>query len=303
LINLQKAQDALAKLLEPPSSSDVKTATEKVDQAKATLKELKDGLSTVDKAIALNSLRQRQSALATAKTKLSDAQEALADYQVRAPFAGTVASIVSNVADEASPSTVITTIVTTAKIAELSLNEVDAAKIQLGQKATLTFDAVSDVSVAGVVSEVSPIGTASQGVVSYTIKIAFETQDDRIKSGMSVTAQIVISAKTDVLTLPNAAVTTANGESTVRVLPNAKTSDQAAFTQGITSSELPQEKTVTIGSSNDQVTEIVSGLSEGDAVILRVSTAGASTSKSTSSSSKSSTSAIRMIGGGGGPPN
>jgi HlyD family secretion protein len=305
LINLQKAEAALAKLNEPADANKVATANEKIAQAEESLKELKSGLSAVDLAIAQNSLKQRQSALASAQNKLADAQKTLADYTIKAPFAGTIAAISADVADEASPSTAIATVVTTAKIAELSLNEVDAAKIAVGQKATLTFDAVSDLSVAGVVSEVDSIGTASQGVVNYSIKIVFETQDDRVKSGMSVTAQIITSAKTDVLTLPNAAVHTANSATTVSILPNANTSDQTAFTQGVSSSEAPQSKQIEIGEANDQVTEIVSGLNEGDIVVLRTVSGSSSASKTTSSSSSSRNSTtIRMpgLGGSGGPP-
>ncbi len=295
LISLQKAQDALAKLLEPPKASDVTAAKEKLLQAQTSLKELTQGLTSVDQQIALNSLQQRQSALASARSKLADAQTALGDYSIKAPFQGAVANIAVSVADQASPSTAIATIVTTAKIAEMSLNEVDAAKVATGQKATLTFDAVPNTSVAGVVTEVNPVGTVSQGVVNYSIKIAFETQDDRIKAGMSVSAKIVTLAKTDVLTLPNGAIHTSNGVSSVDVLSGVDASNAAAFTQGITSATLPQSKSIEIGIANDQVTEITSGLNENDIVVLRTVT----TSK-TSTASKSSSTGIPGVGGFGG---
>jgi len=304
LISLQKAEVALAKLLEPANENDVATAKEKVAQAEQSLAEIKAGLSDVERAIAQNTLKQRLSSLTSAQNKLADARDALADYMIKAPFAGIIATVSVDVADDASPSTSIATVVTTAKIAELALNEVDAAKVQVGQKATLTFDAIPDLSVAGVVSEVDSLGTASQGVVNYNIKIVFETQDERVKSGMSVTAEIVILAEPNVLTLPNAAVHTTDGISTVSVLPNADASDQTAFTQGLPSSELPQAKQVEIGVSNDQVTQIVSGLNEGDVVVLRTVTGSSKTPASSSAArTPSSRSSMGMPGlVGGGPP-
>ncbi len=298
VIALQKAQTALAKLTEPPAASDVANAKDKVAQAQATLKALTAGLTPVDAQIAQNSLQQKQAAVTAARNTLADAQTALANYVIRPPFAGTIAAVPANVADSASPSTVIATVVTTAKIADLSLNEVDAAKVQVGQKATLTFTAIPDLSVAGIVSEVDSIGTVTQGVVNYSIKIVFETQDARVKSDMSVTAEIVTLAKPDVLTLPNAAVqSSATGGSTVRVIPGIANPNPSAFTSGITSLVQPVSQNVEVGASNDTVTEITSGLNEGDLVVLRTITSSGSASAATQSSS-----AFRIpgVGGGGG---
>jgi macrolide-specific efflux system membrane fusion protein len=137
--------------------------------------------------------------------------------------------------------------------------------------------------------------------VNYTIKIVFETQDDRVKSGMSVTAQIVILMKPDVFVLPNATIRVTGGNSTVNVLKGTAVTDPVAFTIGVISDATPESKQIETGVSDDQNTEIVSGLSEGDVVVLRtVTVASASAS---SQSSRSATSAVRIpgIGTGGAP--
>ena len=64
----------------------------------------------------------------------------------------------------------------------------DFLTIKVGDKATLTFDAVTDLSISGQVAEIDTVGTVSQGVVSYALKIAFDTQDTRVKPGMTVSA-------------------------------------------------------------------------------------------------------------------
>src|SRR6185503_5946600 len=109
-------------------------------------------------------------------------------YTVRAPFSGTIAKLSVDKGDQASSGTTVATIISKNQIADLSLNEVDAAKVTVGQKATLTFDAVEDLSIAGAVASVDTLGTVSQGVVSYVVKIQFTTQDERVKPGMSVNA-------------------------------------------------------------------------------------------------------------------
>ena len=144
---------------------------------------------------------------------LQDAKDNLSDYFVRAPFAGTITNFNVKKSDSLTPSTVVGSLITTEQLALVSLNEVDVAKIKIGQKATLTFDAISDLTISGVVSEIDSIGTVAQGVVTYNVKINFDTQDERVKPGMSVSSAIITDIKQDVLAVPNGAVKSSNGQS------------------------------------------------------------------------------------------
>ncbi len=265
LRNVDKAQLALDKLKKGPEARDIASAEERVQEAQASLDKLKKGPEALDILSAQNTINQRHASVTDAQNKLRDAQDVLANYTVRAPFDGIIAKINVKEKDQASPSTALATVLTHAKVAQVTLNEVDVSKIKVGQKATLTFDAVTDLTIAGTVSEVDSIGTVSQGVVSYNVKILFITQDDRIKTGMSVSASIITDSRVDVLTVPNAALS--NGS--VRVLAGV---DQAAVgnAQGVESTSLPEVRTVQAGLSNDQSTEILSGLNEGELIVTRV---------------------------------
>ncbi|MDD2697118.1 MAG: efflux RND transporter periplasmic adaptor subunit, partial [Candidatus Pacebacteria bacterium] len=163
-------------------------------------------------------LQDQEIKLEQAKETLADAESKLADYSIYSPFDGIVASINVENGDSVSGSTVLVNLITRQKIAEISLNEVDAANVKVGQKATLTFDALSDVTLTGKVSDVDTVGTVSQGVVSYGVKIVFDTQDDRVKSGMSVTADIITDSKQDVLLVPNSAVKSQGSSSYVELV-------------------------------------------------------------------------------------
>ncbi len=214
-------------------------------------------------------IRSQQISLQQRQNALLDAKQGLADYSIRAPFDGLVAKVSLKPGDDASPSTVVATLITNQKLAQISLNEVDVAKVKTDQKVTVTFDAIPDLSIAGKVTEVDSIGAVSQGVVTYSVKIGFDTQDTRIKTGMSVSTAIITDIKQDVLLVPNSAVKTRGAAYYVDVLDQSPASPN---NQGVASAIAPVEKTVTIGLSDDNSTEITSGLTEGENVVTRTVT-------------------------------
>ena len=182
-----------------------------------------------------------------------DAKEKLSDYTLRASIGGTIAAVSVKKGDNASSGTSVATLISPQQMVEISLNEVDVPKVKTGQKAVLTFDAIEELTITGTVAEVDSIGTATQGVVNYVVKIAFDTQDERVKPGMSVSADIITEAKPDVLLVSGSAVKTQGNYSYVEILENGQ----------------PQAVLVTVGSSNDTMVEITSGLSEGQEIITQ----------------------------------
>ena len=235
-------------------------------------------------------IRNSKITITQKENALSDAHTTLSYYYLRAPFDGIIAKVNAEKGDSVSGGTSVATLVTKQQIATLSMNEVDVAKIKTEQKATLTFDAVEGLTITGVVSEVDTIGTVSQGVATYNVKITFDTQDERVKPGMTVSAVIVNDVKTDTLTVENSAVKTAqDGSYYVEMFDTPLVGSTA--TGGATSKVPPKQKTITIGISNDTETEILTGLKEGDFVVTRTTTgAQATATKSTGS----------LFGGGGG---
>lgn len=243
-----------------------------------SLEKLKAGATAIDIASSQLSVKQRENALA-------DAKEKLADYYIHAPFDGTIANVGVKTTDSVSSGTSVATLVTKRKIAEVALNEVDVAKVKVGQKATLTFDAVDGLTITGDVSDIDTIGTVTQGVVTYNVKISFDTQDERIKPGMSVSAAIITLVKQDVVLVPNSAVKSRGDTHYVEVFDTPIVSRNAA--QGVIPPNPPREQTVEIGASNDTSTEITSGLSGGEEIVTRTITPTSTTAAAPS-----------LIGGG-----
>lgn len=275
--------------------SKTNSALTNLYSAKDTIKTDKQNLDDADL-----DLRSEELSLSQKETALANAKTALADYFIYAPFDGIIAKVNLEKGDDASSGTSVITFIADKKIAEISLSEIDVAKIKTGNKAIVSFDAVEDLSISGEVSEVDTLGTTSQGVVSYGVKIAFDTQDERVKPGMSASVIIITDTKQDALIVPSSAVKSVNGAYYVQVLGQKyDLASQEATTKGVVSKAAPTRKTVEIGLADDTNTEIKSGLSEGDQVVSRTS----SSSLTSGSSSKNSTNNFfRTTTGGGAPP-
>ena len=135
----------------------------------------------------------------------------------------------------------------------MAYTETDASSIAPGQKVRLTFDAVPDLELTGSVLSVSPTATAISGVISYYVTVVLPTGDPRLKSGMTAQAEVLTKEIPGVLAVPSAAVRTQNGTSVVTVLdPNGA------------------QRTVTVqtGATGDGKTQILSGVTEGQQVVL-----------------------------------
>ncbi len=234
-----------------------------------SLNKLQAGADSLDIQSSQLNITQKENALA-------DAKQTLSDYYITAPFSGIIASVPVEVGEDASSGTILGTIITSKKIATVSLNEVDVAKIALGQKVTLTFDAIPDLTISGKVVEIDSVGTVAQGVVSYNVKISFDANNDSVKPGMSVSAEIITNVVQDVLTVPNSAIKNQGNISYVEMF-DTPLPVPVAGVQGSPSKILPIQQEVTIGISDTTSTQIISGLKEGDQIVTKTITGTATT--------------------------
>ncbi|HUO75659.1 MAG TPA: efflux RND transporter periplasmic adaptor subunit [Candidatus Paceibacterota bacterium] len=305
-MNAQAQTQGLTAAVIPTQITTYETAVaDYVSQLNSFISGLSDAQSSITSAVnALASaqssnpldLASQQNAVEQQQAALSDAQQNLADTVIRAPFDGVISAVNVQKGDSASSGTAVATIITNHSIAQIELNEVDIAKVALGQKATLTFDALPDITMTGTVSQINPVGTVSQGVVSYAVQITMDTQNSSIKAGMSTSVSIVTNVDSDVLLVPGSAVRTSGGVSTVQVVKDAP-ADALTQTQGVVLPTVPARVTVQVGASSDTQTEITSGLNEGDIIVSRTITA---TTAASATSTTSSQIRIPGVGGGGG---
>ena len=265
LNNIKDSRDAIL--------NSERTIAEKTE----SFAKLKAGADELDIKSQELTVKQRENALL-------DAKERLSDYYIRAPFDGVIAKINVKLGDSASNGSVLATIITKQRLVEISLNEVDIAKIKVGQKANIAFDAIDGLSIAGEVSEIDSIGTVTQGVVNYTVKIIFNNQDDRVKPGMSVSVSIITDIRQDALVIPNSAIKQQRDTSYVEIY--------------VGDTEEPLRQNVQTGISNDTMTEIISGIKEGDKIVTQ--TVVSSLQHGTQTSQSAGLLIPNITGGGGG---
>jgi RND family efflux transporter MFP subunit len=217
----------------------------------------------------------------SAQVGLDQAKSKLDQAKIIAPFNGTVAAVnyvVGQLAPAGSSTAVITLVNLDNLQTQLTLSEVDIAKVKPDQTVDLSIDALGGRSFPGKIISISPIGTVTQGVVNYLVTVALTQPDASIKPGMTASATITVDRRDNVLLVPNRAIRTQGNQRTITVLFEGK--------------DIPV--TVTIGLNNDQNSEITSAtgpngqpitLQDGDTVLLNTTTTGG----------------LRILGGGGIP--
>lgn len=267
------------------TKSNIVSAEETLAVAENSLQAVEGGSNTLTVQSAQISLEQAQQAVTTA-------EETLANYTVVAPFSGTIASVGVQKYDQASSDTAVATLVTDQDNVDITVSEADAASLKVGQKATVTFDALPDVTIAGTVSSIDQVGTISSGVVSYSATITLDTSNASVKPGMSATADIITNTATGIV-VPASAVKTAGTSNYVLVFSPAL--DTATETgNGIITDRTPTRVTVTTGITDDTNTIILSSLSGGEQVVTKTATVS-----STKTTSSTGTTRTGTFGGGG----
>lgn len=226
-------------------SSDVIAAKSKMDGAQITVQAAENDVKS-------------------AELDYANQKETAAERTVTAPIDGTITTVNVEKGDElessssSSPSStsnnasMVIQDLTSLK-AVVSINEVDIASVKVGQKASMSFDAISNLTLTGKIEKVDTVGTSTSGVVSYSATIGFDSLDAKVKPEMSVNATITTEVKQNTLQVPSAAVKTSGTSHYVQLMKNGT----------------PIQQTVEIGSSSETATEITSGLSEGDEVVTQ----------------------------------
>jgi RND family efflux transporter MFP subunit len=225
--------------------AEIISAERSIVEKEGSLAELKAGADEYD-------IRSAQISVSQKENELLDVRASLSDYYVYASFDGTIASVNVNKGETVLSGTVVATLVTKQLVAEVFLNEIEIADMKLGQKVNLEFDAAEDLIIEGVVSGIDTIGTVSSGVVNYGVEISFETDDSRIKIGMSVNAEIIVEEKLDTIVISNAAISEVKNRTFVQILEEG----------------LSKRVPVVLGLVTDLKTEVLEGLYEGDEVII-----------------------------------
>jgi macrolide-specific efflux system membrane fusion protein len=198
-------------------------------------------------------VKQAEAAALASQIALKQAEADLTGATMLAPFSGRVLSVSGNTGDTvAANATVVAMADLTQLEIEASVGQEDVTSVQAGQAAEITFDAVPDKTFPGKVRRIVPTRASSSGAVTYTVYISVDQAPAGLLPGMTADADIIVSQRQNVLTLPRRSIrATANASVPVTILQRG----QAV------------SRTVEIGVVGDLNVEIVSGLQEGDQVV------------------------------------
>lgn len=230
-----------------------RTAAAQLAQAKAQLERLRQSPTAEELAIAEAQVAQSQASWEAARLRLADAT-------LVAPFTGTVVSTGADVGESVSAATPVVVLADLDSFyVEAIIDESDIGRIQEGQDVTIVLDAFPETSLRGRVSQLDPLGRVAQGVVTYWARIDVLSNEVSLRPNMTATVDIIVDRKLDVLLVPNRAV---------------KRSTAGRYTVDVWNGKAVDVRTVTIGLSNDTMTEITSGLDLGEEVVVSTNSAG-----------------------------
>jgi HlyD family secretion protein len=193
LMNLEEAQGYLDDLLAEPNADDLRVAEAEVwaaaadyQASEAQLNLLLAGPRPETIAVAEAGVEQAEAALNTAKLALEKAE-------LVAPFDGTISDVFIQEAQYVNPGEAVVLIADLSglRVETTDLNEIDVAGIKVGDKATVTFDALPEVEAKGTVAAISPKAEEGTGV-NYTVTIEVEDLPDAVRWGMTAFIDIPV---------------------------------------------------------------------------------------------------------------
>lgn len=207
------------------------------------------------------SIQSASESLRSAEISMQNLQDAMNNYTITAPISGTIIEKDAKVGDAVKAGDTLC-IVYDLSYLEMSINvdELQISSISVGQKVQITADAVPDKTYVGTVTRVSMKGASNGGTTTYPVTIRIDDTDG-LRPGMNANAEIVVAQAKNALVVPNAAVVRGSYVLVTKDSPSAANADTAM--------EAPEGFVyvpVKTGVSDDDYTQIVSGIQEGDTI-------------------------------------
>ncbi len=243
-----QAVATLDKVKKGATANEIAAAQSKVDAAQAGLNKLKAGPTNTELAILQQQVKLSQIDVDKAQAQLSDAR-------VASPLDGTVLDINLEVGEIINGSQPIATVADTTSLRiKADVDEIDIGRVTPGQVVTVTLDAYPGIKLPGRIEALAPGATLKQGSTVYQATVAFTpTSEVTPREGMAANVDITARRKDNVLLLPNRAFETVGRRQYVTIK------------QGDGTNKVEVE----IGLSNNTDTEIISGLTAGQTVMLK----------------------------------
>jgi HlyD family secretion protein len=240
------AKANLDKLLNPARRFDIEQAEAQLQQARLQARNAEVQIANAENQVRLAEIQVRQ------------AQRRLDQAVLKSPIDGVIAAVNIKAGElvgaGAQPAVVVADL--SRYHINITVDEIDIAKVKIGQEVNITLDSLPGVEVKGKVSRISPTSRLVNGVVSYDVRVDIEPTEAELRSGMTANASIVLERRSGVLLAPNWAIR--RDRNTGKSFLTLQVGDQLT------------EVEVQTGLRNDTFSEILSGAKAGDVVVAPV---------------------------------
>jgi len=240
------AQVAYDQAVAGGKDAQLRTAWAAVQQAQAGL----DRLSPDADRIAISKAQLEQARLAYEQARLR-----LERATLLAPFDGEVGQVnITRGGSSSVPGSAVLLVDSSRFHIDVNVDEIDIAKLKVGQPVTVSVDALPQSTITGKIDRIAPVATSQAGVVSYQVRINVDPTDAPLRAGMSANVTIVTDVRPEVLLVPNWAIRIdrATGKAYVNRLSGNKAG----------------EVEVKMGLRNENDSEVINGVQEGDVIIV-----------------------------------
>jgi len=225
----------------------------------------KQNVSKAQVTVLKAKIAQAEAQVAEDQANLKQLEEQLSYTDIVSPIDGIVLSrdvqmgdAVSSILVLGSSATLVMTLGDTSEVyVKGKVDESDIGKVYLGQPARIKVESFKDKTFTGKVTKISPMGVEKDNVTTFEVRVSIDNPGGEIKALMTANAEIIVTEHHNSLSVPEQAMSWDNNKNAFVFVPDPKSKDG-------------QKKVpVTAGISNGSRTEILSGLNEGDPVVLQ----------------------------------
>ena len=225
----------------------------------------KQNVSKAQVTVLKAKIAQSQAEMARDKANLAQLEEQLSYTDIVSPIDGIVLSrdvemgdAVSSILVLGSSATLVMTLGDTSEVyVKGKVDESDIGKVYLGQPARIKVESFKDKTFYGKVTKISPMGVEKDNVTTFEVRVSINNPGGELKAEMTATAEIILEEHKGVLQIPEGAIIYDKDKKASVEIPDPKAKDGK------------KKMALNIGISNGAKTEVLSGLKEGDEVVLQ----------------------------------
>jgi HlyD family secretion protein len=208
---------------------------------------------------------QAQAQVAQDRANLKQLEEQLSYTTIESPIDGIVLSrdvevgdAVSSILVLGSSATLVMTLGDTSQVyVKGKVDESDIGKVYMGQPARIKVESFKDKTFTGKVTKISPMGVEKDNVTTFEVRVSINNPEGMLKANMTANAEIILEEHKNVLQIPEGSIIYDKDKKASVEVPDPKGKDGK------------RKVAVNIGISNGAKTELLSGLKEGDQVVLQ----------------------------------